>query len=185
MILIANPSSSLLADAPLNRRAGRSCNPRSLDRQAFPQTAIRRNRARSDFFLAGSAVCNGCSCRARASADIAGFADANGRRRQSHVRCASGCIGDRARSGTLLFRFGLRPLPWSEVDQSSGVSCYQTSRRESWMAMSLADSSLSSSATAWEGSPSPGTTTAHSRFSRNSRELMLHLASAGGVVAPI
>src|SRR3954453_6712924 len=65
------------------------------------------------------------------------------------------------------------------------VLFYQLSKRESWMVIPRSDSSPSNFITAGEISRSPGTTTAHLKFSRNSRETMYHEFSAGGVVAPI
>lgn len=53
------------------------------------------------------------------------------------------------------------------------------------MVIPRADSSSSNFVTAGDISSSPRTTTAHSKFSRNSREMMCHRSSAGGVVAPI
>jgi hypothetical protein len=62
---------------------------------------------------------------------------------------------------------------------------YQGPNRESWIVIPRADSSSSNFVTAGEISPSPGTTAAHSKFSRNARETMCHLSRGGGVVAPI
>jgi hypothetical protein len=53
------------------------------------------------------------------------------------------------------------------------------------MPMPRAVNSSSNCVTEGDISPSPGTTTAHSKFSRNSRELMRHASSEGGVVAPL
>ena len=54
---------------------------------------------------------------------------------------------------------------------------YQAPKRESWMVIPRANSSLSNFVTAGDISPSPGTTTAHSKFSRNSREMICHWVS--------
>jgi hypothetical protein len=51
---------------------------------------------------------------------------------------------------------------------------YQSPKRESWMVIPRAESSPSNPVTAADISPSPGTTTAHSKFSRNSRETICH-----------
>src|SRR5712672_1953706 len=64
-------------------------------------------------------------------------------------------------------------------------SHHQSSMPELRIVIPLAASSASSCATADETSPSPGTTTAHSRFSRNSRVLMLHCCNVVGVFCPI
>ncbi len=62
---------------------------------------------------------------------------------------------------------------------------YQGPNRESCMVISRAVSSSSNVFTAGDVSPSPGTTTAHSKFSRNSWEMIRHRSSGGGVIAPI
>jgi len=61
---------------------------------------------------------------------------------------------------------------------------YQVPNWESWMVIPRADSSSSNLVTAGDISPSPGTTTAHSKFSRNSRDTIRHRLREGGVVAP-
>ena len=67
----------------------------------------------------------------------------------------------------------------------AAIRSYQLSNPELWIAIPRNDNSSSNRATARLTSPSPGTTTAHVRFSRNSRVLMRHCSRAAGVVAPI
>jgi len=62
-------------------------------------------------------------------------------------------------------------------ERSGVVDCltfYQGPNWESWIVIPRAESSSSNPVTAGDISPSPGTTTAHSKFSRNSREMICH-----------
>ena len=68
--------------------------------------------------------------------------------------------------------------------QTREVTLYQVPNWESWMVIPRADISSNNLVTAGDISLSPGTTTAHSKFSRNSRETIRHRSSEGGVVVP-
>ena len=77
------------------------------------------------------------------------------------------------------------PLPTAPLPGRLAAELfYQVPNWESWMVIPRADSSSSNLVTAGDISPSPGTTTAHSKFSRNSRDTIRHRLREGGVVAP-
>ena len=62
---------------------------------------------------------------------------------------------------------------------------YRGPKPDSWMVIPRADSSLSNCFTAGEISLFPGTITAHSKFSLNSRVMISHWPRWAGIVAPI
>jgi hypothetical protein len=143
----------------------------------------------------------GCGCRAtwpgidsRAMGQVFGALAASGtnsqrkllplhRRRpgpstEIHRRQVAVPDGGRLDSGS-----GRIPVRVAALQEAGCAARHEQS--ELWIATPLVSNSRSNCATAGVISPSPGTTTAHSRFSRNSRVTMLHCCKETGVIRPI